>query len=420
MPFLVYSSVSSASSTRRPLIRSSTRRAFCGETRTYISLAENSMSFPYLAGAGLAAVSVAAFTEWPLKVRVGLNSPSLWPTMFSVTYTGMNFLPLWTASVCPTNSGRMVERRDHVRTTFFSFLSATFLARWSSVNGPFLSDLLMLLLHLPAHDPLVGSFVIARLETSGRLAPGRDGMASAGSFSFAAAVRMVDRIHRHAAIVRASSEPAGFSRLAVRFIFVLDVADLADGGHAVGLHAAHFAGGEFQQRDVALARNKLGLRARRASHLRAFSGTQLDVVNHRSGGDVFQRQRVADQDVGFRARGHCAAHLQSNRADDVALLAVGVVEERDASRAVGVVLDGRDFGRDTGFVALEIDHAVGFLRSTAAETRRNQALAITSARALLAAHERFLGSLLGDLLARDDAHEPARRRGRFVLLHRHD
>src|SRR5579871_56581 len=58
----------------------------------------------------------------------------------------MNFLPLCTASVCPTNCGWMVERRDQVRTTFFSFLSfmsATFFIRWSSVNGPFLSDLLI-------------------------------------------------------------------------------------------------------------------------------------------------------------------------------------------------------------------------------------------------------------------------------------
>ena len=37
--------------------------------------------------------------------------------MFSVTYTGMNLFPLWTAKVCPTNSGRMVLARlvtDHV------------------------------------------------------------------------------------------------------------------------------------------------------------------------------------------------------------------------------------------------------------------------------------------------------------------
>ena len=76
---------------------------------------------PAGAAAGRAAVSVAARMEWPLNWRVKLNSPSLCPTMFSVTYTGINFLPLCTAIVCPTISGITVERRDQVRTTFFSF-----------------------------------------------------------------------------------------------------------------------------------------------------------------------------------------------------------------------------------------------------------------------------------------------------------
>ena len=40
--------------------------------------------------------------------------------MFSVMYTGMNFFPLCTASVCPTISGTTVERRDQVLMTFFS------------------------------------------------------------------------------------------------------------------------------------------------------------------------------------------------------------------------------------------------------------------------------------------------------------
>ncbi len=56
----------------------------------------------------------------PLNVRVGANSPSLCPTMFSVTYTGTNFLPLCTAMVWPTNSGKIVERRVQVFTTFLS------------------------------------------------------------------------------------------------------------------------------------------------------------------------------------------------------------------------------------------------------------------------------------------------------------
>src|SRR5512146_1177198 len=67
--------------------------------------------------------------------------------MFSVAYTGMNFLPLCTAMVWPTNSGRIVDRRDQVRTTFFSFAAfktPTFFSRWSSVNGPFLTERPML------------------------------------------------------------------------------------------------------------------------------------------------------------------------------------------------------------------------------------------------------------------------------------
>src|SRR5258707_2622944 len=48
MRFLVKVSVVRASSTRRPLIRSSTSRAFCGDTRVNRAFAVNSMSLPVL------------------------------------------------------------------------------------------------------------------------------------------------------------------------------------------------------------------------------------------------------------------------------------------------------------------------------------------------------------------------------------
>src|SRR5262249_49604395 len=98
---------------------------------------------PPAAGAAPAAFSRAAFTAWPLNVRVGANSPSLCPIICSVTYTGINFLPLCTAIVCPIISGTMVERRDHVFTTFFSFRAfspSTLSRRWPSTNGPFFNE----------------------------------------------------------------------------------------------------------------------------------------------------------------------------------------------------------------------------------------------------------------------------------------
>src|SRR5690348_15369683 len=54
----------------------------------------------------------------------------------------MNLFPLCTASVWPTKSGVMVERRDHVLNTFFSFLSFSawiFTINDGSTYGPFLT-----------------------------------------------------------------------------------------------------------------------------------------------------------------------------------------------------------------------------------------------------------------------------------------
>ena len=66
--------------------------------------------------------------------------------MFSVTYTGMNFFPLCTASVWPTISGITVERRDQVLMTFFSdprFITSIFSRRCVSTKGPFFSERLI-------------------------------------------------------------------------------------------------------------------------------------------------------------------------------------------------------------------------------------------------------------------------------------
>src|SRR5512135_619354 len=120
-----------------PLIRSTTLRAFLGAILAYLKMALASIYQPFTV------VVFAAEPEWPLKVLVGENSPSLCPTIFSVTYTGINFLPLCTAKVNPMNSGSMTERLDHVLTSFFSpdeAISFTFFISFSSTNGPFFND----------------------------------------------------------------------------------------------------------------------------------------------------------------------------------------------------------------------------------------------------------------------------------------
>src|SRR5207237_5025945 len=95
---------------------------------------------------GPAAAALALPPLWPRKVRVGANSPSLWPTMSSVTYSLMNCRPLWMAKVVPTNSGTMVQSRDHV--WIGSFLPplacrSTLASKRSSTWGPFFNDRLI-------------------------------------------------------------------------------------------------------------------------------------------------------------------------------------------------------------------------------------------------------------------------------------
>ena len=147
---------------------------------------------------------------WPLKSRVGENSPSLCPTMFSVTNTGMWVLPLCTEIVWPTIGGMIVER-DQVLITRFSrveFSFSTFAIRWSATNGPFLRERPITSGTPLANDHLRRALVAARLFAHRHLAPRRGRRAARGGARFTAAVRMVDRVHRDTAHRRALAHVA--------------------------------------------------------------------------------------------------------------------------------------------------------------------------------------------------------------------
>ena len=87
---------------------------------------------------------------------------------------------------------------------------------------------------------------------------------------------------------------------------------------------------------------------------------------------------------------------------NVALLAIGVVQQRDARRAIRVVLDRRHLGRNPGFVASKIDDSVAPLVTATAKTHRGAAFVVAATRAALALGELLLGLALGDLLERRD------------------
>src|SRR5262245_47187903 len=85
-----------------------------------------------------------------------------------------------------------------------------------------------LLLAAAAHDELVRGLVVTGPVALGGNTPGRAGMATARGATLATTHRVIDGVHRDAAIVGAASEPADAAGLAPGDVGVLAVADAAD------------------------------------------------------------------------------------------------------------------------------------------------------------------------------------------------
>src|SRR5882762_6602859 len=96
--------------------------------------------------------------------------------------------------------------------------------------------------------------------------------------------------------------------------------------------------------------------------------------------------------------------------DDVALFAIGVMQERNVRAAIGVVFDGRHLRGHADFVAPEVHLAVLLLVATAAMPDHDFAVIVAAARAFFRLQQSLLRLLLGDVALVQDGDEPSRRR----------
>src|SRR5262249_52279164 len=139
---------------------------------------------------------------------------------------------------------------------------------------------------------------------------------------------------------------------------------------------------------TSFARHDLRPDTGRAHELSALAGLELDVVHDGTGRDEHQGQRVAGLDVRLVARNDGCTDLEADGRQDVALLAVDVLQERDARRAVRVVLDRHDLGGHVDLVTLEVDDAVAALVATTLEAHRDAAFVVTTALVLERTNQR--------------------------------
>src|SRR5260370_20830117 len=128
--------------------------------------------------------------------------------------------------------------------------------------------------------------------------------------ALAAAVRMVDGIHRDSAHMAALAEPSGAPRLADRNILVVEVADLADSGAALRLHHPLLSRRELEQRHLALFCHQLRLGARAARQLSARAGLHLDPMDDSADRNIFGLRVAAWLVVSVLARPDLATDLR--------------------------------------------------------------------------------------------------------------
>src|SRR5579885_1215336 len=237
--------------------------------------------------------------------------------------------------------------------------------------------------------------------------------------SLTAAVRMVHRIHRDTPDATALPEPSGAPRLADRNILVVEIANLADRRAAFREHHPLLARRQLEQGELALFGHQLGLGPGAARHLRSRPGFELDRMDEGADRDMLETQGVARLDIGVGAGLDLLADLEPLRREDIALVAVGIMQQGQVGRAVGIVLERRHHRRHAVAVAFEIDDPQAPLMPAAAMARGHAAEVVAAAGFLDRREQAFFGRLFGQPGKIRDLHEALARGTGIELYYRH-
>src|SRR5690606_18274432 len=136
---------------------------------------------------------------------------------------------------------------------------------------------------------------------------------------------------------------------------------------------------EPQDRHALVTTNQLGVGAGRTCDLTALAGLHLYVVHDGTDRHRTQRHRIARLHVDVLTGHDLVAGCETLRRQDVAQLAVLVLDEGDERRAVRVILEPLDRADHVELATLEIDDAVRTLVTTADEAGRHATCVVAAA-----------------------------------------
>ena len=155
-------------------------------------------------------------------------------------------------------------------------------------------------------------------------------MSSSGRFSFAPAHGVVDRVHDDSAGLRTLPQPPRPPGLTKAHIFMIDIADLADGRSTLHEDLADFAGGKANLRIALFLGHKLAIGARRPDQLRPLADLELQIMDQGSQGYILQWHTVSRLDIRLLATDHLIADHDLGGSDDVSLFTVHIVQQCNA------------------------------------------------------------------------------------------
>ena len=136
--------------------------------------------------------------------------------------------------------------------------------------------------------------------------------------------------------------------------------------------------------------------------------------------NVAQRQAVTSLDWRIDARHQLIASTDALGGDDVAALAVGILQQRNVRSTVRIVFDALNDGGNAILVATKIDQAVMLLVTTTDMTGSDTAVVVTTASLRLLLEQWSMRSAFVQLLIDHLDHKTAARGSRFAFNDCHD
>jgi hypothetical protein len=194
---------------------------------------------------------------------------------------------------------------------------------------------------------------------------------------------VIARVHDAASHFWTTAEPTLAASFAEAGVALFGVTDLAEGGVALATNESDFRRRQLEGDVVPFLGHNLGTGPCRANHLATTTCIQLDVMDAGAKGYGREGEGVADLNRAIGTGDDGLADSNAGGRQNVALFAIAVIKQGQASVAMGVVMNGGDTSLNAMLVAPEIDQSIETFVSTTTMATGDDAAIVPTFAAML-------------------------------------